>query len=83
MALITTILGEMDEALLEKREAVIDNEHEHTVVVEYCLLGCDGPSHITGQPEAVERFCSKHVHRSAHVVLKKGLDIGAVMQGFQ
>lgn len=83
MAVITTTLGDMDEALLEKREAVIDNDNEHTTVVEYCLRGCDGPSHVTGEPEAMERFCSKHVHRSAHITLKKGLDIGAVMQGFQ
>jgi hypothetical protein len=37
MALILTTHGEMDEALLEKREGVVDNEHEYTTWVEYWL----------------------------------------------
>lgn len=35
MALVFTTKGEMDEALLEKKEGVVDNEHEHTVWIEY------------------------------------------------
>jgi len=33
--MITTTKGPMDEALLEKREGVIDNEDEHITWVEY------------------------------------------------
>lgn len=33
--MITTTRGEMDEAMLEKRSGVIDNENEHTTWVEY------------------------------------------------
>lgn len=39
MALITTIKGEMDEALLEKKEGVVDNDNEYTTWVEYWLAG--------------------------------------------
>ena len=35
MALVTTTKGEMDESLLEKREGMIDNDHEQTQWVEY------------------------------------------------
>lgn len=35
--LITTTKGEIDNSLLEKREGVVDNEHEHTTWVEYWL----------------------------------------------
>ena len=35
MALITTTKGEMDEALLEKKEGSVDNENEYTTWVEY------------------------------------------------
>jgi hypothetical protein len=58
MALIMTTHGEMDEALLEKKEGGLDNENEHTTWVEYWL-----PSGAEGKPELV--------HRSAHVTLKK------------
>lgn len=37
MALVTTIHGEMEEALLEKREASMENENEITSSVEYWL----------------------------------------------
>lgn len=37
--LITTTKGEIDNSLLEKREGVVDNEHEHTTWVEYWLDG--------------------------------------------
>lgn len=33
--MITTTKGPMDEALLEKREGVIDNDNEYTTWVEY------------------------------------------------
>lgn len=40
MALITTIYGDMDESLLEKREPdPVDNENETTRAVEYWLDG--------------------------------------------
>ena len=39
MALILTTHGELDESLLEKREGVVDNEHEYTTWVEYWLDG--------------------------------------------
>ena len=37
MGIITTIYGDMDEALLEKKEGVINNEDEHTTWIEYRL----------------------------------------------
>ena len=39
MALVTTTKGEMDEALLEKREGDVDNDNECTTWVEYWLDG--------------------------------------------
>jgi hypothetical protein len=36
---ITTTHGEMDEALLEKKEGFVDNENEYTTWVEYWLQG--------------------------------------------
>jgi len=36
---ITTIHGDMDEALLEKKTGIVDNENEHTEWVEYWLKG--------------------------------------------
>ena len=39
MGLISTIYGDMDESLLEKRTGVIDNEDERTTWVEYWLSG--------------------------------------------
>jgi hypothetical protein len=39
MALINTTKGEMDDALLEKKEGVVDDENEHTTWVEYWLDG--------------------------------------------
>ena len=47
--MITTTKGLMDEALLEKRTGIVDNENEHTQWVEYWLDG-----------ELVHR--SAHVH---------------------
>jgi hypothetical protein len=36
---ITTIHGDMDENLLEKKTGVVDNDNEHTTWVEYWLDG--------------------------------------------
>ena len=58
MALIMTTHGEMDEALLEKKEGGVDNEDEFTTWVEYWM-----PNGADGKPELV--------HRSASVQLKK------------
>jgi hypothetical protein len=46
MAMITTIHGDMDTALLEKLDGVIDNDTERTYWVEYRL---------PGNPEIVHR----------------------------
>jgi len=35
MALVTTIYGEMDESLLEKKEGVFEDDNEYTTWVEY------------------------------------------------
>lgn len=35
MALITTTKGEMDAALLERKDGFVDNENEYTTWVEY------------------------------------------------
>ena len=35
MALVTTTKGEMDEALLEKKEGSVDNDNEYTTWIEY------------------------------------------------
>jgi hypothetical protein len=39
MALVTTTKGEMDEALLAKKEGSVDNDNEFTTWVEYWLDG--------------------------------------------
>lgn len=39
MALVTTTKGEMDESLLEKKEGMVENDHEMTQWVEYWLEG--------------------------------------------
>lgn len=71
IALIPTTHGPLDESQLLKTETVIDNDHERTTVVEYCLAGCDGAAHVTGAPDQPFHFCSQHVHRSAHVTIKQ------------
>lgn len=37
--LVTTIKGDMDDSLLEKREGTVDNDNELTTWVEYWLDG--------------------------------------------
>lgn len=71
--MIHTTRGELDEALLMKRDDQFDNEHEMTTTVEYCLVDCPGVAHRTGEPDAPSHFCDLHVHRSAAVVLKQGV----------
>lgn len=39
MGLISTTKGEMDESLLEKKEGVLNNDHEYTTWVEYWFEG--------------------------------------------
>lgn len=39
MAIVTTTKGDMDEALLEKREGSVDNDNETAAWVEYWLDG--------------------------------------------
>ena len=39
MTLVMTTKGEMDEALLEKKEGFVDNDDEYTTWVEYWLDG--------------------------------------------
>lgn len=55
MALVTTILGEMDESLLERTDITINSIYEYTTVVEYRLLN---------EPN------SDPIHRCPHVTLK-------------
>ena len=62
----------MDESLLDKYEGFVDNDNERTTTVEYCLLGCEGAAHKTGIADSDTYFCARHVHRSAHIALKKG-----------
>jgi len=37
--IVTTTKGDMDESLLEKKEGLVDNDHEYTAWVEYWLEG--------------------------------------------
>ena len=54
MALVNTTKGEMDDALLEKKEGVVENDNERTAWVEYWFEG-----------ELVHR--SVHVHLKKNV----------------
>lgn len=72
---------DVDETALVKTEGLVDNDHERTTTVEYCLRGCPGIAHRTGIAEASSYFCAQHVHRSVHVRLKEwpaglGGDVG-------
>lgn len=80
--MINTTQGEMDESLLITRTGEIDNENELTSTVEYCLRDCKGQAHRTGVPDAVGHFCSRHVHRSVHVKLKKNVTVEGVAASF-
>lgn len=63
MVIITTTKGDMDEALLEKKEGSVDNDNEYTTWVEYWLAG-------------------ELVHRSAHVQLKKSVELAVEAASF-
>jgi len=39
MALVTTTKGDMEESLLEKKEGMVENDHEMTQWIEYWLEG--------------------------------------------
>jgi len=81
---IPTLHGALDETQLVKHEIVVDTDHEHTTAVEYCLIGCDGPAHQTGTPDALGHFCAQHVHRSVHVTIKQWPDgLGAIVGDFR
>ena len=56
MATVFTTKGDMDEALLEKKEGVVDNDDEYTTWVEYWLEG-----------ELVHR--SVHVHLKKALIM--------------
>lgn len=80
--MIQTILGEMDESQLQRLDTVIENTVEHTEIVEYCVLGCEGLAHVTGQPQGDGCFCPHHVHRSVNMRLKQGVAAISAVQGF-
>lgn len=73
--IVNTMLGPIDESLLQKVEEAIDNDNEHTTSIEYCLKDCDGPAHKTGNRDSDGHFCNKHIHRSAAVYVKQGLNL--------
>jgi len=56
--MVTTTLGDMDEALLDKREGVVDNDNERTTWVEYRL---------PGQNEIIHRSAHVQLKRSVTV----------------
>jgi len=56
--MVTTTLGDMDEALLDKREGVVDNDNERTTWVEYRL---------PGQNEIIHRSVHVQLKRSVTV----------------
>lgn len=55
MKLITTTKGDMDEALLEKRDGAIESDNETTRWTEYWLDGelVHRSVHVTLRPQAV------------------------------
>lgn len=66
--IVTTTHGDTDDSLLERRDDVVDNDHEHTTVVEYwtatpCAVEHDGKQVVDGM---------ELVHRSVHVTIKAG-----------
>lgn len=62
---------DVDESALIKIQVLIDDAEATTMSVEYCLAGCDGPAHARRIADAAEHFCSRHVHRSVNMQLKK------------
>ena len=80
--MVSTTKGEMDEALLEKREGVIDDEVERTTWIEHWLGGAPGCNH-SFDPSSSEQDGSRPclvagcdgrlVHRSVDMFLKKAM----------
>lgn len=64
----------MEEALLQKTTGCVDDDNEETTWVEYCFPDCCGEAHVFGKPDAPGIFCSRHIHRSVAVRLKKGFE---------
>lgn len=79
--LITTTLGDRDDATLLKTEGGHENDTEIVTWVEYCRLGCPGRAHQTGQPDAAGLFCQAHIHRSVAMHLKRGVFADGVAGG--
>ena len=74
---------QVDEVLLQKLETVQENDDCRLTAVEYCLQGCPGEAHVKGEAVGDGCFCSLHVHRSAHAVMKRWPDgMGAVAGAF-
>lgn len=69
---ITTRLGLMDTSELMLPHLELDeNDDRRIQSIEYCLLDCPGIAHKTGKSDKEGSFCSLHVHRSAHVDIKR------------
>lgn len=66
--MITTTLGDMDEALLDRKSGVVETDQERTEWVEYRLKGHD---------EIIHR--SVHVHLKQNVFA--GTEIGGFVNG--
>lgn len=77
---INTLLGEMEEELLEKTEAVYEDDNERTTWIEYRKKGDPPPDVLGGlcmdckRQQAGSGRCF-HIHRSAQITLKKGLSM--------
>jgi hypothetical protein len=69
--LIETTKGMLDDSLLLLKVVEVDDDNEHTISTEYCLMNCPGEAHMTGEPDASGYFCCLHVHRSVTMQLKK------------
>ena len=69
---VTTTRGDVDDSELRKTVYVQHDDDEQRVTwVEYCEAACDGPAHRTGQPDTEMVWCTKHVHHSVEVTLKR------------
>lgn len=57
---------------LIKHEGIVRDDDDFCIeAVEYCLVGCDGPAHVTNVADSAAHFCDRHVHRSVHVTAKR------------
>lgn len=69
--IITTLLGDTDSALLEKRVESIEDDEKIVTTTEYCLIDCVGVAHQRLVPDSISHFCDRHVRRDVHVTVKK------------